>query len=356
MTARHRADVVIVGGGLAGLCLADLLHRAGRDFLMLESRDRLGGRVLTEQVNGASFDLGPAWVWASQPRIAGLISRFGVGVFEQHAQGNARFEDRQGNIQQGSGMGSMQGSFRLDGGMGALCDALSRQIDPSRIRLGTKVLGVSKSAGEIRITCAAGAHIEAQSVVLTMPPRVAADLHFAPTLPVATTQALRDISTWMAGQAKAVILYDTAFWRDMGLSGDAISHKGPLVEIHDACTATGNGAAVFGFIGVPPEHRRDQQMLETAIVAQLTHLFGPNAASPNAVLIKDWATDSNTATPADHVPLQTHPQYGLPPALSGLWDDRLLFGGTEVAPTFGGYLEGALEAAEAAYATLSRAL
>lgn len=41
-----------------------------------------------------------------------------------------------------------------------------------------------------------------------------------------------------------------------------------------------------------------------------------------------------------------HPRYGLPPELTGLWQDRLLFAGTAVAPGFGGYLEGALEAAE----------
>ena len=47
-----------------------------------------------------------------------------------------------------------------------------------------------------------------------------------------------------------------------------------------------------------------------------------------------------------------HPNYGLPCVLSGLWDEALVFGGTEVAPTFGGFLEGALEAAEYAYTVL----
>ena len=47
-----------------------------------------------------------------------------------------------------------------------------------------------------------------------------------------------------------------------------------------------------------------------------------------------------------------HPNYGLPCVLSGLWDEALVFVGTEVAPTFGGFLEGALEAAEYAYTVL----
>ncbi|WP_044025457.1 flavin monoamine oxidase family protein [Roseobacter litoralis] len=347
MTPRHRADVVIVGGGIAGLYLADQLHQAGRDYLLVESRDRLGGRVLSETVNGAAYDLGPAWFWAGQPRIAGLISRFELPVFEQYAQGEFRFEDAQGRIQQGRGAASMQGSFRIDGGMGTLCTALAGQIDPSRILLNTEVRQLSRSDGDILIGCEAGAEIQARSVVLAIPPRVAAFLDFSPTLPTAATKTMAAIPTWMASQAKAVILYDAPFWRDMGLSGDAMSHKGPMVEIHDASTATGSGAALFGFIGVPPD-RRDQQVLKSAIVDQLIRLFGSQAASANAVLIKDWAADTNTATQADHAPMTTHPLYGLPPALAGLWDGRLIFGGTEVAATFGGYLEGALEAADAA--------
>ena len=38
-----RTDIVIIGGGLSGLALADKLQRAGRDFLLVEARDRLGG-------------------------------------------------------------------------------------------------------------------------------------------------------------------------------------------------------------------------------------------------------------------------------------------------------------------------
>ena len=45
-------------------------------------------------------------------------------------------------------------------------------------------------------------------------------------------------------------------------------------------------------------------------------------------------------------PLQSHPTYGLPASLSNLWEGRISFIGTEVAKSEGGYLEGALVAAE----------
>ena len=68
--------------------------------------------------------------------------------------------------------------------------------------------------------------------------------------------------------------------------------------------------------------------------------------------MKDWAFDPYTSTEADKAPLYAHPVYGLPTAMNGLWNDTLHFAGTEVAQDFGGYLEGALEAAEAAVRTL----
>lgn len=73
----EHTDVLIVGGGLAGLSMADALHRAGRKFALLEARDRLGGRIKAARVGDSAFDLGPAWFWAGQPRIAALIDRFG---------------------------------------------------------------------------------------------------------------------------------------------------------------------------------------------------------------------------------------------------------------------------------------
>ena len=66
---------LIVGGGLSGLALADALEAQGKDYLLLEARARFGGRIETRHEGGAGFDLGPAWFWDGQPRIAALIDR-----------------------------------------------------------------------------------------------------------------------------------------------------------------------------------------------------------------------------------------------------------------------------------------
>ena len=345
-------DTLIVGAGLAGLRLADILTSAGHDFQLVEARDRIGGRVLTHTVDTAGYDLGPAWCWDGQPRIAALIRRFDLAVFEQFALGDFRYEDAQGRIQQGRGAGSMKGSFRLAGGMQRLCHSLALGLPENRLHLNTPVLSIARTETGTTALTASGQSFSARRVVFALPPRLVAHLKFEPVLSTTTLERLENIPTWMAGQAKAIALFETAFWRDEGLSGDAMSHRGPMVEIHDASPATSGPFALFGFIGVPPENRMDEVALKAAVHAQLQRLFGPNAREPLDILLKDWAQDNATATPADAQPLHAHPTYGMPEELHSLWEGRLGFAGSEVAPEFGGFLEGALEAAEAAALTI----
>lgn len=345
---------LIIGGGLSGLALAETLEAQGDDYLLIEARDRLGGRIKTEHHMGECFDIGPAWFWPGQPRIAALIARLGLETFDQYAAGILTYEDEQGQVQRRRGFASMQGSWRLKGGLGTLIDALAARIPEARKRLNTPVTALSYARNGITVTLSGGDTITADRAVMALPPRIAAEIAVTPALPPETMQAMRNIPTWMAGQAKAVAVYDTPFWRDAGLSGDAMSRTGPLVEIHDASPYEGGSSALFGFIGVPPHGRQDMGILRQRITAQLVRLFGEGAADPKQLFIKDWAFDCYTSTPADLEPLRAHPTYGLPQAMRAVWDSRLLFAGTEVAPEFGGYIEGALEAAELASKSLQR--
>lgn len=337
---------LIVGGGLSGLALAVQLERAGRDYLLLESRNRFGGRILTERLDDGYFDMGPAWFWDGQPRIAEMIRELGLTRFAQYATGATSFEDERGQVHRNQGFSSMQGSWRINGGLGALTDALAALIPETRKRLNATVAQIAQTADGVTVQVVNGETEFGQRIVLALPPRVASNLTFQPALSVATTQAMASVPTWMAGQAKAVAVYDTPFWREAGLSGDAMSRRGPMVEVHDASPEDGGPYALFGFVGVPPEGRKDHALLEEHLMAQLIRLFGPEAAAPRALYVKDWAFDTDTSTAADLAPLYAHPTYRLPPAMRDLWDGNLLFAGTEVAPTFGGYAEGALEAAE----------
>ena len=311
-----------------------------------------GSRGTGFQGAGA-FDLGPAWIWPGQPRIAALVERFGLGVFDQHVRGDLVYETERGEVQRGRGVASMQGALRLRGGLGALIPPLAATLPEGAVLCGTAIAEIETTQGGILARTAGGQTIAARRVVLALPPRVIArSIRFSAPLPPAATEAMRRIPTWMAGQAKAVAVYATPFWREAGLSGDAMSRIGPLVEIHDASPADHGPFALFGFVGIPAEARRDREALRHRVTAQLVRLFGVQAGDPLALFVKDWADDALTATPEDLAPLYSHPGYGQPAALATLARRGVFFAGTEMAAGFGGFIEGALEAAEQVRAQL----
>lgn len=349
-------QVAIVGGGLAGLALADHLQRAGVDFHLFEARDTLGGRVRAHAVAEGRFDIGPSWFWPGQPRLAAMVQRFQLEVFDQHASGTLTYETETGEVQRGRGYASMQGSYRIVAGMPALTDSLAKALPAKRVLLGAPISDIRREGAAISLLGGDGTVLgTAGRVVLAVPPRVADAIGFSPALPDAAHGAMRAVPTWMAGQAKFLAVYQQPFWREAGLSGDAMSRHGPMVEVHDASDPASGLGALFGFIGVPAHVRADNsEALHDACLAQLGRLFGEPALQPLESLVQDWALEPETATKDDWLGPQSHPAYGLPDALHQLWDGRLMFGSTEIASQFGGYLEGALEAAESVAAALTR--
>lgn len=295
----------------------------------------------------APSDLGPAWFWPGQPRIAALLETLGIAAFPQHATGKLACQEADGAVRRDLDFATMADALRVSGGLGAVTRALTDRLDPERLTLDAPVTQLRRTAEGVRVETPAGP-ISARRVALALPPRQAAEIVFAPALSETTQRSWAATPTWMAGHAKALAVYDRPFWREAGLSGDAISRRGPLAEIHDASPEAASGAgALFGFFGLPAEIRaahRDQ--LADAVVAQLTDLFGPKAAQPVDLAILDWAEEPFTATRADRAPLAAHPEYGAPALRETHWDGRLALAGSETDPVFGGFVEGALAAAD----------
>ncbi len=365
MRPEIKTSVAIVGGGLAGLCAARRLHALGIGFQLFEARERLGGRILSTNDQGQSsndgFDLGPSWFWPEMQRgMAALVEELGLKTFPQQSDGEVVIEttSREKPLRY-QGMPQEPQSMRIAGGTGALITALADTLPPESLRLGRPVTHATLTSSEVLLKVMApdGSEqdVAAERVLFALPPRLlASSVTFTPDIDKATAIHWRGTATWMGPHAKFFALYQQSFWRDAGLSGTAQSQAGPLVEIHDATTASGR-PALFGFLGVRADQRATigKDALTRACIEQLTRLFGPDAGRPHATLLKDWAADPLTATADDRSP-GGHPKPSQTPWVNGAWKGRVFLAGSETSTTAPGYLAGAIAAAERAVLEIQR--
>jgi monoamine oxidase len=93
--ATHEVDVVVIGAGLAGLVAARELTARGASVVVLEARDRVGGRVLNHELDGGKIvEVGGQWIGPTQDRLAALARELGVETFPTHVEGENVIEFR----------------------------------------------------------------------------------------------------------------------------------------------------------------------------------------------------------------------------------------------------------------------
>lgn len=366
----NKARIAIIGAGLSGLYAAYLLEKEGIDYVLLESRERIGGRIHSVAADGQSvmdmkatsnrFDLGPSWFWPGyQPQLGQLVEELGLESFAQFEEGDMVIERSPNTAPiRMQGYVSSPTSMRLVGGMAALTEALYQRLDSDRVLTGHKVCQLHKTATSIEVEVELNTTADDQSdnkkitwqvsqVLLGLPPRlVAQNIECTPALPDDLARQWHSTATWMAPHAKYFAIYDTPFWREQGLSGSANSAVGPLTEIHDASAANGH-AALFGFFGVAPEVRQSVSADELKLYCreQLVRLFGAQAQTPVSDFFKDWSQDPFTATTVDAQSGGQHPHPPISKATTGVWQDSVIGIGSEWSRQFPGYVAGAVEAA-----------
>lgn len=81
------AEVIVLGAGFAGLKSAHRLQEAGRRVLVLEARDRVGGRVMPGELAGHRLDLGGQWVGIGHERLSALAGEAGRSLLPQYTEG-----------------------------------------------------------------------------------------------------------------------------------------------------------------------------------------------------------------------------------------------------------------------------
>ncbi|MCH8565555.1 FAD-dependent oxidoreductase [Nesterenkonia sp. LB17] len=92
----RECDVVVVGAGPAGLMAARTLQAAGRSTIVLEARDRVGGRTWSQEIDGAFLEIGGQWVSRNQTALLELLEELGMETFTRYREGANLYLDRDG--------------------------------------------------------------------------------------------------------------------------------------------------------------------------------------------------------------------------------------------------------------------
>jgi monoamine oxidase len=436
-------DVCVVGAGLAGLVAARELTAAGRSVVVLEARDRVGGRLLNAPlpgVEGAIVEVGGQWVGPTQDRVLALARELGLALHPTHATGEhlmrwrgrlvryrgtiprlsphvladvaqaqARLERMARSVDPDAPWAARRaeawdaqtfatwiratartqggrtlleiaceavwaaepadlsllhvlayvaaaGSFdvligteggaqqdRVVGGTALLAERLAASLP---VRLGRPVRVIDQRDGRC-VVRADGEDVEAGAVVVAIPPTLTARIAFDPPVRAGRDQLVQRMP--QGSVAKCMAVYDRPFWREEGLSGQALSDEGPTRIMFDNSPPGAERGVLLGFLegrsarelgAWAPEARR------AAVLEGFAKVFGARAASPEAYVEQLWADE-----------MWTRGCYGcyLPP---GAWTahgpelrrphGRVLWAGAETASRWMGYMDGAVRSGERA--------
>ncbi|TQK20442.1 putrescine oxidase [Microbacterium sp. SLBN-154] len=91
-------DVVVVGAGAAGLTAANELRKAGLSVAVLEARDRVGGRLHTDVIDGATLEVGGQWVSPDQEALIETLEDLGLETYSRYREGDSVYINAEGEL------------------------------------------------------------------------------------------------------------------------------------------------------------------------------------------------------------------------------------------------------------------
>jgi monoamine oxidase len=438
-----QVDVAIVGAGLAGLTAAREVMQGGASVIVLEARDRVGGRLLNESIGeGKVVEVGGQWIGPTQTRMYELAEEAGIETFPTHTEGqnlleldgrlrrysgtiprlaphvlldiavamrklnrmaravsaDAPWESQRASEWDGQTVRtwldrnvrtsaarklfeisasvawgsapeelsllhvlfyvSSAGSFerildteggaqqdRFVGGSQRLALWLADQLGDS-VRLGEPARRIEQTSDGVQAS-SDGVTVSARRAIVAVPPNLAGRIEYDPPLPANRDQLTQQMPQGQTIKCQAV--YEHAFWRSEGLSGEAVSDRGPVQVIFDSSPPDASRGVLLGFIvgraalewnDAPAEERRG------AVIDCFTRLFGERAAAPLKYVERNWEREVWT---------RGCPVCRFGPGGWTAWGPylrepigRIHWAGTETATVWSGYMEGAVRSGERA--------
>ena len=339
-------EIIIIGAGLTGLTIAYLLHKKGVKATIIESRDRVGGRIYTLKTETHSnLELGATWFGNKHTNLKHLLDELNIGYFQQYQEGESAlvfntmvpphlFVTNPNN----------EKSYRIKNGSKAIVDSLSKAILGSII-LNQKIKQISDKGSYLEITSTNGYVYRANNVIITMPQKLLlSQILFKPELPLELVKTMKSTHTWMGDSIKFVLSYKTPFWREAGKSGMVISQIGAVTEVYDHSNYQKNEFALMGFVNqnLRSYSKEDRK---SKIIEYLSKYISLEVQNYMDYKEKDWSLDNSTLTKEESDRVSIHPEYGNPVFNKKFMNDKLYIAGTETSKLFGGYMEGAVSSA-----------
>lgn len=210
----------------------------------------------------------------------------------------------------------------------------------NRVRLGSPVTKIEHHDSTNPLVITANGSFRAKQVIVAMMPADADRIYFAPPLPEARATLQR---RWVERPvAKAIVVYDRPFWRDMGLIGVTSADSDPISAVMDITPPDRD----HGWLGVffEPASLAPDADPRDGVVPALVALFGDLAAAPVSFHAYDWSTDpwASGCTTALPVGVLTEVPGAAEPVGPIHW------AGTETAETWIGCVDGAIRSGQRA--------
>ncbi|MEM6963878.1 MAG: NAD(P)/FAD-dependent oxidoreductase [Bacteroidota bacterium] len=338
--------VIILGAGLCGLAIGYELKKRAVDFKILEARDRVGGRIQTITGElGTPMEMGATWLGRKHYHLVNFLDEIGIETFQQYNHGVSFFETMSFIPPQKFEVpASEEPNYRIKGGTQQMILKLKNTIGKNRIHLNQIVHRIEKTDGNIHVITKNDVSFSGDMVISTLPPKLLVNtVSCSPKLPDLFLSISQTTQTWMENSIKFAVEYKKPFWRQNGQSGMVFSQSSYIPEMYDHCDFEMKKFALKGFLSAAV-NTFSRSERETKTIQNLVKFFGEDAGDYESYYEKLWENESFTYS-ASPVNLFAHQNNGHEVFQKGYWDHQFWLAGTETAPSFGGYMDGAIESA-----------